>query len=286
MAISCVQKSPDYVPGEYPDGAQVFFPNNVSTGTITLDETKPIIIPVNRVNTTNALSVNIVSNAFSGFNIPSSIEFAAGAKSADLVITYDIDKFQRDEYYDINLSLENDITPYGINKYNFTVYLNPWVSLGMGQWFDQLALSTESSLGIQPVEVLHNGVKPELYRIMLPYANKEQLAASWSQEQLGKDVSEYIEFTVLSTGNVTWDKFWYPGLIYTPGDYSSNIKAYLPSARKASDAPYDAYSGFDSDNDKIIWFYPYYYIDGLGGFGVKPCCLSLPGGPDLNDFLQ
>ena len=288
FASSCEQKAPEYVPGEAPTGAQVFFPNDIQVGTITLDETKPISIPIVRANDAGALSVTINSNAFTGFEIPATVEFAAGTKNAELVINYDITQFKRGDSYDVNITLGNDTTFYGVARYNFTVYINPWESLGMGQWYDALALESNDSFGIQSVEILHNGVQPELYRIMNPYANDEQLAKAWSPENIGGPKSEYIEFKVLEDGvHVSWNKWWYTGLIYTPGDESSSIKAYLPSALSAAQAPNDKYSQFFSvisEND-LVRFVPYYYIDGVGGFGLMTCYLSFPGGPDLEDII-
>ncbi len=286
LAVSCVEKSPEYVPGEVPAGAQVFFPNTVPVGTINLDETKPIAVPVTRVESGSALSVPVIAEAASGFNVPATVEFAAGQKTTDLVITFDASKFQRGETYDLNLTLGKETTPYGLSTYFFSVYVNPWESLGMGQWFDQLALMSSDSYGIQEVEVLHNGVRPELYRIMKPYANNAQLAAVWSAENIGGPKSEYIEFWVKEDGvHLSWDKFWYTGLIYTPGDPTSSIKAYLPSVRNPANSDADSqFLSVNSEND-VARLVPYYYIDGLGGFGKYPCYLSFPGGPDLNEIL-
>lgn len=289
LAVSCEQKAPEYVPGETPTGAQVFFPSNVEIGTITLDETKPISIPIFRANDTGALSVTVNTNAFTGFKVPATVEFAAGAKNTELVINYDISKFKRGDSYDVDITLGNDTTFYGVARYFFTVYIDPWESLGMGQWYDQLALESKDSYGIQSVEVLHNGVQPELYRIMNPYANNDQLAKAWSAENIGGPKSSYIEFKVLEDGvHVTWNKWWFTGLLYTPGDESSSIKAYLPSARSSAQAPNDALSKFFSivSKNDVVRFVPYYFIDGVGGFGLYPCYLSFPGGPNIEDLLK
>lgn len=43
---------------------------------------------------------------------------------------------------------------------------------------------------------------------------------------------------------------------------------------------------YPDDVNMQTYYYPYWYIDGLGGFGTKyPCFLSLPGGPALESWL-
>jgi len=142
LATSCVQHAPEYVPGEAPTGTQVFFPSDVQIGTITLDETKPVIVPVTRVNTSNALTVNIISSADPAFNVPSTVEFAAGAKDATIVINYDAKKFVRGDNYTISLTLGNETTPYGASTYDITLYVNPWGTIGTvsytdGGWYEE-----------------------------------------------------------------------------------------------------------------------------------------------------
>ena len=62
------------------------------------------------------------------------------------------------------------------------------------------------------------------------------------------------------------------------------MKGYYPSYLSSSLAAEDAKSGFY--DELVVGFYPYWYMDGLGGFGAKyPCFLSLPGGPALEGWL-
>ena len=154
-----------------------------------------------------------------------------------------------------------------------------WVSLGEGEWFDNLALMTSTSYGIRKVEVLKaDGF--DRYRIMNPYTPEAIAAAGWEP---GGAKSSYIEFWVLENGtNVAWDGWWFPGILYDGA--GTDIKAYYPSVLSASLAADDAKSKYFEE--KVIGFYPYWYIDGLGGFGTKyPCFLSLPGGPALESWL-
>jgi hypothetical protein len=138
---------------------------------------------------------------------------------------------------------------------------------------------TSTSYGIRKVEVLKaDGFNR--YRIMNPYNDSAIAAAGWEP---GGARNSYIEFWILDNGvNVAWDGWWCPGILYSGA--GTDIKAYLPSALSASLAAEDAKSGFYEE--KVIGFYPYWYIDDVGGFGTKyPCFLSLPGGPALESWL-
>lgn len=212
----------------------------------------------------------------------SSVTFAAGASSADVVL--DISAMQIGSQYSGKISFA-DSSQVNINTTNFSCTFKlakayTWVSLGEGQWFDQLSLQSTTSAGIQKVEVLKaDGF--DRYRIMGPYNNTEQItAAGW---EAGGVKSPYIEFWILEDGShVAWDSWWYPGILYD-GE-GTEIKAYYPSALNSSLATENEKSCFIAE--KVVGFYPYWYIDGLGGFGTKfPCLLSLPGGPDIETLL-
>lgn len=152
--------------------------------------------------------------------------------------------------------------------------------LGVGEWFDNLFLmSSDEDFGIQKVVVYKSD---NYYRIMNPYANEEQMAISWGADHLGGDKSSYIEFWVLENGqNVAWDGWWCPGILYDGA--GTDIKAYYPSYLNGPTEEDNKSSFYD---DKVIGFYPYWKVDGVGGWGVKyPCFLSLPGGPALEDWL-
>lgn len=214
----------------------------------------------------------------------SSVTFAAGSSSADVVLN--VSAMEVGNQYVGSISFA-DSTQVNVNTATFTCNFKlakayTWTSLGEGEWFDQLALMSSDSYGIQKVEVL-KAEGFERYRIMNPYANTDQLTAAWGAECVGGAKSSYIEFWVLEDGShVTWDGWWYPGLLYE-GE-GTEIKGYYPSSLNASLAAEDAKSKFL--DEKVVGLYPYYYIDGKGGFGTVLCALSLPGGPDLETWLN
>lgn len=214
----------------------------------------------------------------------SSVTFAAGSSSADVVLN--VSAMEVGNQYVGSISFA-DSTQVNVNTATFTCNFKlakayTWTSLGEGEWFDQLALMSSDSYGIQKVEVL-KAEGFDRYRIMGPYADTDQLTAARGAECVGGAKSSYIEFWVLEDGShVTWDGWWYPGLLYE-GE-GTEIKGYYPSSLNASLAAEDAKSKFL--DEKVVGFYPYYYIDGKGGFGTVLCALSLPGGPDLETWLN
>ena len=211
--------------------------------------------------------------------------FAAGSPTTNVVL--DISAMEVGSQYAGKISFA-DSTQVNVNTATFSCSFKlakayTWTSLGEGEWFDQLALMSSDSYGIQKVEVL-KAEGYERYRIMNPYANTDQLTAARGAECVGGAKSSYIEFWVLEDGShVTWDGWWYPGLLYE-GKETAEIKGYYPSSLNASLAAEDAKSKFL--DEKVVGLYPYYYIDGMGGFGTKLCALSLPGGPDLEAWLN
>lgn len=215
----------------------------------------------------------------------SSVTFAAGSSSADVVLN--VSAMEVGNQYVGSISFA-DSTQVNVNTATFTCNFKlakayTWTSLGEGEWFDQLALMSSDSYGIQKVEVL-KAEGFDRYRIMGPYADTDQLAAAWGAECVGGMKDNYIEFWILEDGvHVAWE-WWYPGLIYS-GD-GTDIKAYYPSvlnAKLESDSQKSMFA-----EEKVIMFYPYWYIDAMGGgFGAKSlCALALPGGPDLETWLN
>lgn len=262
-----------------------------------------VSIPVVRSNASEALTVNMVAVLPAGLTVAgnatqvgetdeagmttysTSVTFAAG--EFETGCTLDVSAMEVGTTYKGSVSIaegekvnENKVTM----QTTFTLgKAYTWVSLGEGEWFDQLALMSDTSYGIQKVEVL-KAEGFDRYRIVGPYANTDQLAAAWGASSLGGSKNASIEFWVLEDGvHVAWDGWWCPGILYD-GD-GTDIKAYYPSFLSATLADNDAKSMFAEE--KVVTFYPYWYIDGLGGFGAKYlCALSLPGGPDMESWLN
>lgn len=244
-----------------------FLSNNPVDVTVKSDATS-YTYKVGRLNTSGSISVPLTSEGDPIFTIPATVSFSEGQQIAEFTVTFNplpstpsTVKVRIDEQY---AALYGP----GYNVFEGKLKAINWVSLGTGQFYDVFL-----GLGVVEVEVLKaEGFNN--YRIIDPYPVALVSQDSW----YGGPRAEEIEFWVTSGANVTWDKFWYIGLNYQ-GVAGQPIKAYLPSALAASQAPNDANSKFLTD--KVVFFNPYYYIDGLGGYDLQPVYLSLPGGPDL-----
>ena len=251
--------------------------NSAEAATVNLTATLPAGITV----AGNATTVETLANGNTVYN--TSVSFAAGEAQAPCVLNVSEMKVGTSYKGTIAIAEGEEINENTITKAtSFTLgKAYTWVSLGKGEWFDQLSLMADD-YGIQSVEVMKaDGF--DRYRIMNPYADTDQLAAAWGASSLGGSKNSFIEFWVLENGtNVKWDGWWCPGILYD-GD-GTDIKAYYPSVLSSSLAADDAKSKFVMD--KVVVFYPYWYIDGVGGFGTKyPCFLSLPGGPSIESIL-
>lgn len=282
LVSSCVEKAPVYVPGEQDSATCVVAMDaNVPTN-LELSGT-PIDVKLVRNNTSGPLDVTVALTDESGlFSLASNtVSFASGASEAYAQVTYNYDKLDAKASYTIEVTMTSEANAplYNAITMPFTC-VKAWRSLGMGQFFDNLTLATSTSYGIAKCEVLQSPDGALRYRIMKPYADKAQRIAAWGEAEAQATPSEFIEFWVDDEANmtVTWNGYWLTGLWYdgTPGD---DIKAYLPSVKGSSDA------GCCFVEEKVVQFTPYYYIDGLGGFGLNYCYLSMPGGPDLEEWL-
>lgn len=284
---SCVEKAPEYVPGE-PDAAVVFAGPDVTVPTnLDLNGT-PIEVPFVRSDSNGALDVTVALSDNSGiFSLSgNTVSFAAGEKVAKAYVNYDYDKLDPKATYKIEVSMtsEANASQYMAVTIPFSC-VKAWKDLGEGQFYDPLTLETSTSYGIAKCKILQSPDGALRYRIMAPYADKAQRIAAWGEAEAQATPSDYIEFWVVNeeTMQVTWNSYWLTGLWYqgNPGD---DIKAYLPSARSASYAADDEFSCFVEE--KVVQLVPYFYIDGLGGFGEYACYLSMPGGPDLEKWLD
>ena len=280
---SCVETAPEYIPGEPDNVSCAVFPDISAQSNLSLNGT-PIEVPFTRTNTNGTLDVQVSLADDSGiFSLKSNtVSFASGESVANAYVTYDYDKLDPKDSYKIEVTMDTEAnaSQYHAVTIPFTC-VKAWKDLGIGEFFDNLALMSSDSYGIAKCTILQSPDGALRYRIMNPYADQAQRAAAWDEDCAKATPSEYIEFWVTDEEKmtVTWNSYWLTGLWYqgTPGN---DIKAYLPSVKSQSDAN----CRFIEEN--IVQFTPYYYIDGLGGFGMYSCYLSMPGGPDLEAWLD
>lgn len=140
--LSACTSSDDFEPGPKDSGAQVYFPNTIPSEFNVGDDESSVTIPVRRVVTDAAMTVNIRASIEQGqegiLNIPSSVSFEAGSDLANLVITFDRSALVDGTEYKASLLLndEQNLTLYGNNMIDITIIPWPWEELGTGKYRD------------------------------------------------------------------------------------------------------------------------------------------------------
>lgn len=140
--LSACTSSDDFEPGPKDSGAQVYFPNTIPSEFNVGDDESSVTIPVRRVVTDEALTVNILASIEQGqegiLNIPSSVSFEAGSDLANLVITFNHSALVDGTEYKASLLLndEQNLTQYGNNMIDITIIPWPWEELGTGKYRD------------------------------------------------------------------------------------------------------------------------------------------------------
>lgn len=140
--LSACTSSDDFEPGPKDSGAQVYFPNTIPSEFNVGDDESSVTIPVRRVVTDAAMTVNILASIEQGqegiLNIPSSVSFEAGSDLANLVITFDRGKLVDGTEYKASLLIndEQNLTQYGNNMIDITIIPWPWEELGTGKYRD------------------------------------------------------------------------------------------------------------------------------------------------------
>lgn len=293
FAVSCVKSAPDYVEGEKELESGVYFLSNNPYEHTVESTDRSYTYYLGRYDASSALTVNILSDSDSRIVAPSTVTFNAGEKEAALTVTFSEALPSSDVKVALSIAPENAAL-YGPAAACFNGVLNcKWKTLGIGYFFDPVGLAAESGLQVVPVTIKQSLVEGDSNHYLIaddPYADDALLIEAWGESYLGGTKNpKGIDFWVSEDNHVTWDECWYTGLIYTEdGDKASTIKAYLPSALSSSQAPNDALSVFDPEG--LVVFAAYFYIDGLGGFGINNCYLGLPNAfsskEEFEDFLN
>lgn len=137
LFTSCENK--EFEPGPEVPGAQVYFPSTTPTSYMLSEEDLNVVIPVKRVVTDEAISIDILSSDESGLlTIPSSVHFEAGSNTANLNITFDRTALEDGEEYPISLLINDDqnTTPYGNSRMSLVIAPWPWDFVGEGSFRD------------------------------------------------------------------------------------------------------------------------------------------------------
>lgn len=217
FALSSCGDTYEYTPAEAPAGAQVYFSNEMAE-TIELSKSQSSFnVTVLRANTEGELTVPITATLPEGsiFTVPASVTFPDGASDANVVITYNPEDLNYGDYTDITLQVgdETFTTPYGVSSYSFKAGATAWISLGMGQYRDDLFTSWYSIENLTyEVEIEKNVVEEGLYRVVNPYgaAYPYNDPGDWDASQnyylvIDATDPDYVWFSEFHTGT-DWGK--------------------------------------------------------------------------------
>lgn len=258
-------------------GQEVFFPTtNASSKSLEMGEGNMTFeIPVSRVKTNEALTVNITSSVAQHpnlFSIPSSVSFAAGQAETTIPVTYNAAELGYEAPDTVKVAIADDaaVTPYGAKEYSVAVLIPaPLKLLGTGSFTDNFWFEEGND-----VQIYQNTLNPNEFRVMDPFAMCAQYAACTGNQ------SEYVTLTLLQPGetlagvNITKSDLVYFSSIntgYFHSSYSQEVWLHHPAA-------------FSSLRNEGAWVYskvvdyqenglpgriqlaPYYYMDGVGGW--------------------
>ena len=266
---ACSSDDNDYQWASVPAGDQVYFSKDLPTQQALSKKASSFTIPVNRVKTDAATTVNIALTSEDNFlTAPSSVQFAAGQASADLVISYDPEALVYDEFKEASLAIttEGVTTPYGAATYNFTAgALSPFASIGKGTFEETYLWGFTAS-----VTITQNQENPNVFRI---YGISSAI-------ENGGDTSPYMEITVCKPGDT------FRGVTVTQNDlvyFADYNTGYHHSSYDADIMIYHP-SKFTAGSDENTWLHsrvlayqedgtpgqiqlgPRYYMDGVGGW--------------------
>lgn len=231
-------------------------------------------VNVMRDNPAAALSVpvTVLADTAHVFNVPATLSFAAGASTATLQINVN-SSAPTGVPINVQVTFDNQyINPYkadGYPIYSTNITIVKWNNLGTVQFYDSFSFYHVAQVTLEQ----RDDVKT-MYRINSPYQEDILLDAEWTG-WIGGTTQDKIVFTVKGT-NVTWDKFWYTNLLYN-GNTGQEIKAYLPSVIGKTGDTQSIVVKDNSGNIQYFKLYPSFYVDGVGGWGLKVVYVGFPG---------
>lgn len=261
--------SEDYQWADVPANAQVYFSKDLPAQQNISNKTNSFTIPVNRVKTDEAITVPVTLTSEDNFlSAPSSVAFAAGQATADLVLSYDPEALVYDEFKEATLSIADAgyTTPYGATSYTFKAgALSPYAPIGNGTLTE--GYLWEYTVG---VSIMQNQENKNMYRIY----------GAIHPDIVTDNTSPYLEITLLQPGDVvrgeTVDR---ENLVYFAdfnsgyhhATYDADVMWYHPS-KFVSTGPienwlHNVVVAYNEDGTPgEIQLAPFYYMDGVGGW--------------------
>lgn len=142
----------DYEPVPVPAGQEVYFSESLATTHNITRGTSSLEIPVMRIKTEEAETVQLMSEDESGlFTIPGSVTFAAGESTSKVTISYRFEDLSYGTDYDVSLLIMGNSSEWGQSQVHLTLSVpEPWTKLGTGLYRDDVLASAFN--GIEPME--------------------------------------------------------------------------------------------------------------------------------------
>lgn len=199
FATGCIEQI-EHTPAPKVDGQQVYFDVNQNTVCAYSEETPSIEIPLYRLVTEDAFTVNFRFDGV-GFNEPAAPSFEAGQNETKFVVTYDPAGFEPGETKTFSIVLTSDTTPYGDGASELTFSVTrpePWTEIGIGTYRDDFLVSSlfgGPSGYMWPAVFLQNDNNPNLYRVVEPYSRDVFMSVfSAVPDDITLTEGGYIEF--------------------------------------------------------------------------------------------
>lgn len=258
----------DYQWATMPNGEQVYFSKDLPAQQLLSMEESSFKVPVHRINTDDAITVNILLTSEDDFfTAPATVSFAPGQAVAELVISYDPSLLEYDKFREAKLTIVNEelTTIYGNSVYSFTAgVLSPFETIGEGTLVEDYYWGYETK-----VTIMQNQNNPNVYRIY-----------GASGPNLSATTSPYLELTLCQPGET------YRGVTVTQEDlvyfddyntgyhhatYDADIWWYHPS-KLSSTGPesfwlHNIVLAYKEDGTPgQIQLAPRYYMVGVGGW--------------------
>lgn len=204
--LSACTSSDDFEPGPLNSGAQVYFPNTIPSEFNVGDDESSVTIPVRRVVTDEALTVNILASVEQGqegiLNIPSSVTFEAGSDLANLVITFDRSALVDGTDYKASLLIndQENLTDYGNYMISITITPWPWEEIGTGKYRDGWLCDVFEGNQIEiDVKIHKHKSKDGIYMV------EEMFGWTYLTEFFGATQEQIVEQFPYKSTNITVD---------------------------------------------------------------------------------
>ncbi len=222
-----------------------------------------------------SIPLKVLVNTDSVFVVPATVDFAAGAAEASVVVNFS--KAEIGVPYTLEVALDNDayINPYSANttkSFVMNIQRVKWNKIGLGTFND-----TFLNGAAYYVEIEQRDDIPTRFRILQPYAGANADPNNWDGGLVG---SEDIIFFEMFPKEADVDD---NGDTYCPVSFDTWATGYWYQDAVMVYACWE--SDYNDDTDgvyypdyNLIYLYPAYDVVGLGTFGVKPVIITLPDG--------